>query len=61
MKIGVNFGTTLYHYGPAEQVAVAQKAEACGFASLWSGDHLVIPAVMPLETTERTDAVTVLL
>ena len=55
MKIGVNFGTTLYHYGPAEQVAVAQKAEACGFASLWSGDHLVIPAVMPLRDMAKPD------
>ena len=55
MKIGLNFGTTLYNYAPAEQVAVARKAEACGFASIWGGDHLVIPAVMPLRDMAKPD------
>lgn len=55
MKIGLNFGTTLYNYTPAEQVAVAQRAEACGFASIWAGDHLIIPAVMPLRDMAKPD------
>lgn len=55
MKVGLNFGTTLYSYTPAEQVAVAQKAEASGFASIWCGDHLIIPAVMPLRDMAKPD------
>jgi len=55
VKIGLNFGTTLYNYTPEEQVAVAKKAEQCGFASIWSGDHLVLPAVMPLRDTAKPD------
>lgn len=55
MKIGFHFGTTLYRYSPQEQVAVARRIEACGFDSLWSGDHLAVPAVMPLRDTARPD------
>lgn len=55
MKVGLNFGTALYGYSPADQLAVARKAEACGFASIWGGDHLIVPAVMPLRDTAKPD------
>lgn len=37
---GVNFGTC---GEPANAVRVAQAAEAVGFESLWTGEHLVLP------------------
>jgi len=47
MHFGLNFGTTLYEYSPKEQLAIALKAEECGFDSIWAGDHLIVPKVIP--------------
>lgn len=55
MKIGLNFATDIYHYTPEEQIAVAQKAEECGFNSIWTADHLVLAAQMPLRDMARPD------
>jgi len=46
MKIGlfaINFGTC---GDPASAVKVAQAAEAAGFESVWTGEHLVLPDPM---------------
>lgn len=55
IKIGLNLATDLYHYAPADQIAVAQKAEAYGFASIWTADHLVLAAQMPLRDMAKPD------
>ncbi len=47
MKIGMysmNFGTCA---DPDTTVAVAQYAEAAGFESVWTGEHLVLPTQPP--------------
>src|SRR5436190_5169445 len=46
MKIGlfaINYGTC---GDPASAVRVAQAAEAAGFESIWSGEHIVLPDPM---------------
>lgn len=51
MKIGMysmNFGTCA---DPAISVAVAQYAEAAGFESVWTGEHLVLPIRPPVGFT----------
>jgi len=43
MKLGlfaVNYGTC---GDPAASVRVAQAAEAAGFESVWTGEHIVLP------------------
>lgn len=43
MKIGlfaINYGTC---GDPASAVQVAQAAEAAGFESVWTGEHIVLP------------------
>ena len=43
MKLGlfaVNYGTC---GDPASSVRVAQAAEAAGFESVWTGEHIVLP------------------
>ena len=37
VKFGVSVG---YHPSPAEQLALAERIEALGYDSIWSGDHL---------------------
>lgn len=47
MKIGMysmNFGTCA---DPDVSVAVAQHAEAAGFESVWTGEHVVFPTHPP--------------
>jgi probable F420-dependent oxidoreductase len=47
MKIGMysmNFGTCA---DPENSVAVAQHAEAAGFESVWTGEHVVLPTDPP--------------
>jgi alkanesulfonate monooxygenase SsuD/methylene tetrahydromethanopterin reductase-like flavin-dependent oxidoreductase (luciferase family) len=43
----VRFGFGLPHAGAAANgpdiIRFAQRAEALGFESIWSGDHLVLP------------------
>ena len=55
MKIGLNLATDIYHYSPADQIAVAKKAEECGFASIWTADHLLLAAKMPLRDMAKPD------
>ncbi len=55
MRIGLNFGVTLYEYTPAELHTIARTAEALGFDSLWCGDHLIIPSEMPLRDVANPD------
>src|SRR6201987_5976069 len=60
MKIGlfaINFGTC---GNPASAIKVAQAAEAAGFVSVWTGEHIVLPdpaiSAFPLATaTPRLD------
>ena len=37
VKFGVSLG---YHPSPAEQLALAERIEALGYDSVWSGDHI---------------------
>ena len=50
---GLNSGST---YGPAETVRLAELAEALGFDSVWSGEHVVVPspwaAPSPMQPTD---------
>jgi probable F420-dependent oxidoreductase len=39
MKFGINF-TPVY---PTEMAALARRAEAAGFESLWIGEHVIVP------------------
>ncbi len=43
----MKFGYTLFGVRPTEYGAVAQRAEAAGFESIWMPEHLVFPAEMP--------------
>jgi len=43
MKIGL-FGINMNHLAqPKEAAIIAQHAEALGFESLWTGEHVVLP------------------
>lgn len=44
MQIGLMFANTGVCTGPEGAVAVAEHAEAAGFDSLWTVEHVVIPA-----------------
>lgn len=55
MKIGLNFGTTLYEYKPTDLLAVARKAEELGYDSIWCGDHLIVPTVIPRRDVAHPD------
>jgi len=44
MQIGLMFANTGVCAGPEGAVAVAEHAEAAGFDSLWTVEHVVIPA-----------------
>jgi probable F420-dependent oxidoreductase len=39
----MKFGVSLFPLRPAQIVEVALKAEACGFDSVWLGEHVVTP------------------
>ncbi|MGH9243725.1 MAG: LLM class F420-dependent oxidoreductase [Acidimicrobiales bacterium] len=43
MKFGVMFANVFGFSGPREALALAQGAEAAGFESLWTVDHVVVP------------------
>jgi len=47
----MRFGLNLPNYGVLGQrdatVAIAEKAEALGYASLWTSDHILLPATLP--------------
>ncbi|MFN0096912.1 MAG: LLM class F420-dependent oxidoreductase, partial [Dehalococcoidia bacterium] len=43
----MKFGVFYEGMNPAALTAIAQKAEALGFESLWRPDHLVLPAELP--------------
>jgi probable F420-dependent oxidoreductase len=44
MKLGIMFANTGWGAGPDGAVAVAQGAEAGGFDSLWTVEHVVVPS-----------------
>ena len=44
MKFGVAFANVGPFVGPDEAVGLAQAAEAAGFESIWTVDHVVVPA-----------------
>jgi probable F420-dependent oxidoreductase len=44
MRFGVAFANILGFSGPAGAVAMGQAAEAAGFDSLWTVEHVVVPA-----------------
>jgi probable F420-dependent oxidoreductase len=39
----MKFGVSLFPLRPAQVIEVALKAEACGFDSVWLGEHVVTP------------------
>ena len=44
MKFGIHYSIGVNANPEAEDyIQVAQKAEECGYHSLWLGDHIVIP------------------
>lgn len=43
MKFGIGFANTLPFTGPAEAADLARRAEAAGFESLWTVEHVVYP------------------
>ena len=54
MKIGlfaINYGTC---GDPASAVQVAQAAEAAGFESVWTGEHIVLPDLRNVEAVSQT-------
>ena len=44
MKFGIMFANTGHGASPAGAKAVAQAAEAGGFASIWTVEHVVVPS-----------------
>jgi alkanesulfonate monooxygenase SsuD/methylene tetrahydromethanopterin reductase-like flavin-dependent oxidoreductase (luciferase family) len=44
MKIGLAFSNIQPFAGPVEAVRLAQTAEKAGFESVWTVDHVVVPA-----------------
>ena len=44
MKFAIAFANTGPFINPDKAVAMAQAAEAAGFESLWTGEHVVVPA-----------------
>ncbi len=44
MKFGIAFANTGPFVHPAKAIAFAQAAEAAGFESLWTVEHVVVPA-----------------
>ena len=44
MEFGVAFANIGPFVGPADAVGLAQAAEAAGFESIWTVDHVVVPA-----------------
>ena len=55
MKIGLNFGLSLFEFGSDELKTLAQTAEQLGYASIWHGDHLILPTTMPARDATRLD------
>lgn len=55
MKIGIHFGVALYELAPDASMRIVRKAEELGFDSAWCGDHLVLPASLPLRDLARRD------
>jgi probable F420-dependent oxidoreductase len=53
--IGLDFGVLLYEFGPDALARIARRAEELGFALIACGDHLVLPAELPLRDTARPD------
>ena len=51
MKIGLNFGVDLYRYKHGDALAIARYAEDLGYDSVWAGEHLILPAVVPPRPT----------
>jgi probable F420-dependent oxidoreductase len=54
VKIGLVTRLPLLGNDSSAYAAVARKAEECGFDSLWMGDHIAFPAVLP-ETYPYSD------
>ena len=44
MKFGISFANTMIGADPASAVALATTAEEAGFESLWTVEHVVVPA-----------------
>ena len=44
MHVGIMFANTGHAAGPQGAVALAQMAEAAGFESLWTVEHVVVPS-----------------
>src|SRR4051794_6538099 len=44
MKFGIMFANVLGFSGPEGAIAIGQAAEAAGFESLWTVEHVVVPA-----------------
>src|SRR6476469_135963 len=47
MRIGVTGGLWFHEVDAAQWGDIARHVEGLGFESLWSGDHLALPAALP--------------
>jgi probable F420-dependent oxidoreductase len=43
MKFGIAFANTVTYASPAGAIAMGQAAEAAGFESLWTVEHVIVP------------------
>ena len=56
MKFGLRYASLgKYSNGPAA-VELAQAAEAAGFDSIWTVEHVVVPAPVPVAATRTRRA-----
>ena len=53
--VGVDFGVLLYEFGAQALARIARRAEALGFGLIACGDHLILPAELPLRDTAKPD------
>ena len=53
--VGLDFGVLLYEFGPQALARIARRAEELGFGLMACGDHLILPAQLPLRDTAKPD------
>ncbi len=53
--VGLDFGVLLYEFGPQALVRIARRAEELGFGLIACGDHLILPANLPLRDMAKPD------
>lgn len=53
--VGLDFGVLLYEFGPQALARIARRAEELGFGLVACGDHLILPANLPLRDMAKPD------